>query len=159
MDAYIDGINNICEAHQRVAQRYIDDGSIEDACPPLKALLYIMATGSFEGKGIDDPAIRAMFTRDELLKADWYQDRLRLKQVREVKLFERHVASLKDALAREGYEEQAAQLGLRQRLQQAEEQLAKLQSQAYPHRPARHLGADPCNVAVAAEELGTVASA
>ncbi|HFD80032.1 MAG TPA: hypothetical protein ENK05_06530, partial [Gammaproteobacteria bacterium] len=43
LEVFIDGIDNIVEAQQRVAQQYIDDGSIEDACPPLQALLHIMA--------------------------------------------------------------------------------------------------------------------
>ncbi len=83
MFAYVDGINNICEAHQRVAQAYLDDGSIDDACPPLKAILYIMATGEYEGKTIDDKSIRRMFDRDYLLESDWYAERLKIQQQRD----------------------------------------------------------------------------
>ena len=36
LDAFVDGINNITEAQQRVARQYFEDGSIEDACPPLR---------------------------------------------------------------------------------------------------------------------------
>jgi len=61
LEAFIDGINNICEAHQRVALNYFEDGSIDDACPPLKALLHIMAHGSYEGRDIHHPSIRKMF--------------------------------------------------------------------------------------------------
>lgn len=73
---FADGVNNIVEAQQRVAQQYLDDGSVEDACPPLKALLHIMATGEYEGMDVHDPKIRAMFTRDYLLNSDWYRERL-----------------------------------------------------------------------------------
>ena len=62
-DAFADGIKNITEAQQRVASEYLEDGSIEDACPPLRALLTIMASGSFEGKEANHPEIRRMFTR------------------------------------------------------------------------------------------------
>src|SRR5690606_3680646 len=82
MEAYVDGIKHIAEVQQRVAQRYLDDGSIEEACPPLKALLYIMAEGSYEGKTVHDSDFRAMFTRESLLKSDWYMERLTTKQQR-----------------------------------------------------------------------------
>ena len=86
MDAYVDGINNITEAQQRVASAYFEDGSINDACPPLQALLHIMAHGSYNGMTVDNPAIRNMFTRDYLLQSNWYQERLRIKQQRDAAL-------------------------------------------------------------------------
>src|SRR5439155_3986197 len=54
---YVDGIKNITEAQQRVASEYLQDGSIADACPPLRALLSIMAMGTYDGKDAHDPAI------------------------------------------------------------------------------------------------------
>ena len=33
--AFADGVKNITEAQQRVAAEYLEDGSINDACPPL----------------------------------------------------------------------------------------------------------------------------
>ncbi len=75
-EAYVDSIRNIVEAQQRVARNYFEDGSIELACPPLKALLTIMKDGHFEGKTIDEPSIREQFTREYLLASDWYQKRL-----------------------------------------------------------------------------------
>ena len=47
---FADGVSNIVEAQQRVAEAYFTDGSIEDACPPLKALLHIMAYGTSRGR-------------------------------------------------------------------------------------------------------------
>ncbi|MEO6056849.1 MAG: hypothetical protein ABIQ49_08415, partial [Gemmatimonadales bacterium] len=47
---FADGVNNIVEAQERVAAAYFTDGTIEDACPPLKSLLHIMAHGHYEGK-------------------------------------------------------------------------------------------------------------
>ena len=52
------GVDAIVEAQARVALQYFEDGSVEAACPPLKALLHIMARGSYQGKGVDDPAVR-----------------------------------------------------------------------------------------------------
>ena len=53
MEEYVDGVNNITEAQQKVAQAYFDDASVNDACPPLQALLHIMAKGNYEGKTVD----------------------------------------------------------------------------------------------------------
>ncbi len=98
MDAYIDGICNIVEAQQLVASEYITDGSIENACPPLKALLYIMATGEYQGKGIEHPDIRKMFTFDYLTNSDWYIERLNIKQQRDIQLCQRHIDYINELL-------------------------------------------------------------
>jgi len=90
LDSFVDGIDNVYEAQQRVAQIYFQDGSINDACPPLKALIHIMANGDYEGKTVNDPAIRAMFSREYLLQSDWYQERLKIKQQRDCKLWQQH---------------------------------------------------------------------
>ena len=90
LDSFVDGVNNVYEAQQRVAQLYFQDGSINDACPPLKALIHIMADGSFEGNVITDSAIRAMFAREYLLESDWYHERLQIKQQRDSLLWQQH---------------------------------------------------------------------
>jgi hypothetical protein len=87
---FVAGVDAICDAQRTVALNYFEDGSVDAACPPIKALLHIMAHGHFEGKGVDDPAIRAMFTRESLLKSDWYKERLRVKQKRDIALWTRH---------------------------------------------------------------------
>ncbi len=74
---FADGVNNIVEAQQRVAEAYFTDGTIEDACPPLKALLHIMARGHYQGKDAHHPDIRALFSPKALLTSDWYQSDLR----------------------------------------------------------------------------------
>lgn len=76
IEDFVDGINNIVETQQRVAKAYIDDGSVEGAIPPLKALLYIMAEGSYEGKDTHDPEIRKLFERESVLSSQWYRERL-----------------------------------------------------------------------------------
>jgi hypothetical protein len=63
----------------RVALNYFEDGGVEAACPPLKALLHIMAHGEHEGKNLRHPDIRALFTREAMLASDWYQARLDAK--------------------------------------------------------------------------------
>src|SRR5206468_844905 len=57
---FADGVNNIVEAQERVAAAYFADGSIHDPCPPLFALLHIMAHGHWEGKDENHPAVREL---------------------------------------------------------------------------------------------------
>jgi hypothetical protein len=94
---YVAGIEAICEAQKTVALNYFEDGSVNAACPPVRALLHIMAHGRYEGKGIDDPSIRALFTREALLASDWYKERLSVKQMRDIALWQRHVGALANA--------------------------------------------------------------
>lgn len=98
LDVYADGINNIVEAQKRVAQSYFLDGSIEGAIPPLKALLHIMVYDNYEGKTINDPEIRNLFTYDYTLKSDWYKERLLNKQLYDIGLFKRHLDYLNKQL-------------------------------------------------------------
>ena len=120
MDAFVDGINNIVEAQQRVAQSYLDDGTIEDACPSLKALLYIMATGEYEGKDAAHPDIRALFTRDYLLGSDWYAERLRNKQSRDVALWQMNLEYVRERLAETLDDEPKKRANLQAHIEDAE---------------------------------------
>lgn len=142
MDVFVDGVNNIVEAQQQVAQAYMDDGSIEDACPPLKALLHIMATGKYEGKDAHHPDIRAMFTREAMLASDWYQQRLLTKQQRDAALWERHCVYLQAFLAKETHQDVAERLDIAGRLQQAQAKLTRIRSAEYLHSLRGTIGAD-----------------
>jgi hypothetical protein len=143
MAVFVDGIENIVEAQQRVAQQYLDDGSVEDACPPLKALLYIMAEGEYQGKSVHDAEIRNMFTRDYLLASNWYAQRLAVRQQREVALYQRHVQHLRGFLTRPGYADVVENLSIEERLQGAEKRLKQVQDTAYLDSLVGTLGADP----------------
>ena len=96
MSMFVAGVDAIVESQRRVAGAYFEDGSVEAACPPLKALLHIMSTGKFGDLTIQDPRLRAMFTREAVLASDWYTERLRHKQRKDVALWQRHQARLPD---------------------------------------------------------------
>ncbi|RYU57402.1 hypothetical protein EWI61_13320 [Methylolobus aquaticus] len=140
---FVDGIANIVETQRRVAQEYLDDGSIDEACPPLRALLYIMATGSYEGKGAHHPAIRSMFTRENLLGSAWYRERLRTKQERDIELWRKHVLYLESFLDQHHHTPYAEKLRIIERLERARRTLAEVSDAAYPDRLVGTLGADP----------------
>ena len=156
MESFVDGIDNIVEAQQRVALQYLEDGSIEDACPPLQALLMIMATGSYSGMDIHHPDIRAMFGRESLLASDWYHERLEIKQRRDIAMWERHVKYLQQFLDDKDYDDEAQRLGMPQRLENAKRKLAAVEEEEYVKSLVGMLGADPLSAARARVEESVV---
>jgi hypothetical protein len=147
---YADGICNIVEAQERVAKAYFEDNSIEDACPPLKALLHVMAYGQWEGKDASHPEFRKLFTRDALLESDWYKERLRVKQARDVELWQRHVQRLGEFLALPSHHEEARRLGIRDRLARAKAELERVSSAQYLADLQGTIGADPIHAGASA---------
>ena len=142
MDAYVDGINNIVEAHQRVAKGYILDGSIDNACPPLKALLYIMAEGCYEGKDINHPEIRNQFTRESLLKSDWYKERLIIKQNRDTALWQLNKSYIEQKLKETSMDEINIKQNLDEQLAEAERMIKVVSGYEYLERLNGTQGAD-----------------
>ncbi len=143
LDAFVDGIKNITEAQQRVARGYFDDGSIEEACPPLQALLEIMANGSWQGKDAGHPDVRNMFTRESLLASEWYRRRLATRQKRDIRLWQRHVAYLEQVMDDSRYTADASAMKLTQRRIYAAQQLERVQNADYLAELVGTLGADP----------------
>ncbi len=92
IDDFVEGINNIVENHAIVAKNYFEDGSIEAAIPPLKAILHIMVNGEYEGKKITSEEIRDMFRRETVIESTWYLERLKAKQKADVELWKKHEA-------------------------------------------------------------------
>ena len=142
MEAYVDGINNIVEAQQKVARAYFEDGSINDACPPLQAVLNIMAEGHYQGKTIDHPSIREMFSLEYLLASDWYKERLIIKQQRDAALWQmnRDYVEQKMDETNESLTEQWAVL--QDQMESAEQMLEWVNSDSYLQRLQGTLGAD-----------------
>jgi phosphoenolpyruvate carboxykinase (diphosphate) len=140
---FADGMDNMCVTHRRVAESYFADGCIDLACPPLRALLHIMAYGQFEGKGLDDPGLRALFTKESLLASPWYAQRLAAKQRGEGAVLRRHVAYLEACLDRPGTADTAARLDLKGRLQRTQAKLQHVDSPAYLAEIQSTLGLQP----------------
>jgi phosphoenolpyruvate carboxykinase (diphosphate) len=137
-DVYAAGIDAMVETQTRVARGYFEDGSVEAACPPLKALLHVMVHGGYEGMTLTDPRFRALFTREVTLRSDWYRERLRVKQRRDVALWKGHVAAVGS------YRPEAGQLpDLERRRAAAQEGLARVSAPAYLEELTGTIGADP----------------
>ena len=138
LDLYAAGIDAIVETQQRVALNYFEDGSVSAACPPLNALLHIMAGGNYLGKGIDHPELRALFEHETLLASEWYRERLSAKQKRDIALWQRHAAAL--AAFRESA---AAGLDVSQRQALVDRELARVSAPSYLAELRGTIGADP----------------
>ncbi len=143
MGMYVDGIKNIVETQKSVAQRYIDDGSVECACPPLHALLHIMASGSFRGKDIQHPDIRNMFSKPALLESDWYHKRLETQQSRDIALWERHIEALNAFSKDVNHTDIAQAMGIHGKLRKAQNKLKVIRNPAYVDSLKGTIGADP----------------
>ncbi|HEY6167266.1 MAG TPA: hypothetical protein VI454_04445, partial [Verrucomicrobiae bacterium] len=142
-DVFADGMENIVATQRRVAQHYFADGSVELACPPLRALLHVMRDDHFEGRNLDEPGVRALFSREQMLASDWYQERLVARQANDVALYERHVRYLEQFLGRTGYADEAGRLDVAGRLTGARAALQLLRSPGYLKHLRGTLGAEP----------------
>jgi len=153
MDLFLEGMENIVATQKRVAEHYFADGSIAWACPPLKALLHIMRDDHYEGKTLDDPEVRAMFTRESVLASDWYRARLQAKQAVDARLAKRHVDYLERFLGNSSYAGVAERMGVAARLGQARAKLAEVSAADYVEQLVGMTGAEPA-IAVSAAPNG-----
>jgi len=140
---FVDGVENIVEAQRQVAQRYLEDGSLDDACPPLRALLNIMATGHDQGRDAHHPEIRALFSREALLASDWYKERLETQQKRDRTLWQRHVETLAAYASRPTHQDLVTRFDILGRKAHAEAMLARIDQPDYLDSLVGTLGADP----------------
>ncbi len=131
LDCFVDGVNNIVEAQKRVAEQYFKDGSYESAAPQLKVLLNIMAFGNYEGKSIDDPELRNMFTYEYLVTSDWYHDRLLNKQLNDIALTQKNIKYLSSILEKSNKLTDEAKIDINNKIHVLEDKLKYYKSAAY----------------------------
>ncbi len=143
MDEFVDGMENVIGTQKRVAANYFSDQSIEQACPPLRALLHLMRDGQYEGKELSHPDIRALFDRDSILASDWYQERLQAKQRVDIAQWQRHTAYLTRFLEQANYANEASRLGIADRLRNAQAELERVKSTDYLKGLTGTIGAEP----------------
>lgn len=143
IDTFIEGMNTIEAAHKMAAENYFSDDSIQQACPPLKALLHIMAYGHFENKTISSPEIRGLFCREAMLASDWYKERLISQQSYDVFTWKKHVAYLNAFISKKTHFSVSKRLGIESRLTEAKLQLTRVQSPNYLTELIGTLGRQP----------------
>ncbi|WP_439128196.1 hypothetical protein [Polaribacter sp.] len=143
LEDFVDGINNITEAQQKVALNYFEDGSIEAAIPPLKILLHIMAYGNYEGKDISDAELRKYFDRDYVVNSDWYKERLAIKQQKDIAFYSKQISYLEDFIADANNKELVADMNINNRLQEVKAMYKKVSAKEYLETLVGTIGADP----------------
>ncbi len=142
-DIFVDGVDNIVSKHREIAEAYFRDGSIEAACPPLRALLCLMKDGTWEGKTLSDPGFRGLFTRESMLESPWYRERLEAQQDRDKFLWKRHLKSVEEGVSRFSQRKGQGHPELEKRLQYARDTLCHVESPEYLHGLRGTLGAQP----------------
>ena len=143
MELFAAGVDAIVDAQRRVALNYFEDGSVNSACPPLKALLHIMAHGEFQGMGLSSAEFRRLFDREAVLASSWYQERLRVKQQRDIALWHRHLAALENFDNSSAIGATTPGFSVRDRLHHVRAQLSRVSSPAYLSELRGTIGADP----------------
>lgn len=143
MDDFVDGINNIVEAQKKVALSYFEDGSINSATPPLKILLHIMAYGHYEGKDISDKNLRKQFSRNYVIKRDWYKQRLKIKQKKDISLYSKQIKLLNDFVNNPKNSSLIHKMNIENRLKDARKNLKYVESAQYLTDLIGSIGSDP----------------
>ncbi|WP_372773115.1 hypothetical protein [Mangrovibacterium sp.] len=143
MDMFVASIDNLSITQKRVAEGFLKDGTIEQLCPPLKALVHIMIDGTYKGKPRNHADIRAMFTREAVLNSDWYKERLVEKQNRDIALWTKNVANMEEIMSRKNFAETSVRLDLPSKLKLAKSKLETVSKPSYLDELKGSLGVDP----------------
>jgi hypothetical protein len=143
MEIFAGSMANIVDAHQRAALQFFEDGSIYYACPPIRALLHIMAHGDYEGMRRDSPEFRRLFDRTIVMESDWYQERLLTCQTIHVHHLRRCVHHMKAFAKKEYNREYARTMSIRKRIEHCQQRLEYVSSDCYLKDLQGTIGADP----------------
>ena len=88
-----------------------------------------MAHGHYEGKQTADPEVRALFDREAVLAADWYNERLLAKLEARKLIVAQHVASLESFLEKKNYASEAERMQVSERLIATRDRLNELREE------------------------------
>ncbi len=142
LEVYVASVENLCLTQKRVAEGYLQDGTYEALCPPLKVLIHLMIDGHYNGKDRNDPEIRRLFSKEAVLSSHWYQERLAVKQQRDIDLWTKNIAYLEKFLKKKNFAEAAQRLDVSSRLDRARESLKRVESPTYIDELKGSFGAD-----------------
>jgi len=143
LSEFVDGVENIAKAMEKSARAYLEDGSIEAAIPPLKAVLSVMATGSYEGRSVHDAEVRRLFDRDYVVSSDWYKERLESYRGQEIAYIEKSIAYIRGYLAEKAEPKSLSARRAQAELGRAKDRLEQLMAQDYLGIVEGAIGKDP----------------
>jgi len=139
LNAFVEGVINIANGHKKAAMAYFEDGSYEQAIPPLKALLSVMAHD--EGD-IQSHELRSLFDKETVINSEWYKQRLLKKQSIEVGLMETKISNMKSFMDDKRNHVVIEEFDYKTKLDSAETTLKHLESKNYLDSLVGTLGAD-----------------
>ena len=141
-ESFADGLSNIIETQRKVAQLYFEDESFNYACPPLKALLKIMADPE-EEKKLRSLEVRSLFDTERLINSDWYRKRIEAKCTVDQRLWEKHYSALKNFNADSVYTDEQEKLNIPGKIIFVEENIAATKNSSYLDSLTGTIGVDP----------------
>lgn len=147
LEAFADGVLNIANGHKKAALNYFEDGSVDEAIPPIKALLHIMAYGNFAGHTLESGEVRGLFKKEYVLSSDWYAKRLENKQRYDISLLEKKIENLRVFISNPVNKSVIREFGYDERLVQAEKTLEYYRSDAYLASLNGTIGAESMSLA------------
>jgi hypothetical protein len=134
MRAFAEGVENIVESQKKAASMYFEDNSLEKAIEPLKALINVMVHGHYNGLKAKDPDFRMLFTREYVLKSDWYQKRLETKQSQDKERWGNHIDYMSDFMAKPVNLSIADEMNIEKRIKKSHKNLDLINSSDYIKR-------------------------
>ena len=141
-ESFSEGINNIIETQRKVANLYFEDESYNDACPPLKALLKIMANPDDE-KNLNSPEVRKLFDLENFLESDWYKERTQSQCKVDIKLWEKHYENLTNFISDPIYDGENSNLNIKEKLDAVKEKLKTAKDPNYSATLIGTIGVEP----------------
>jgi len=102
-----------------------------------------MAYGEYEGKGLESEEVRSLFTRESMLKSDWYQKRLESQQTQHIKTWTAHVEYLNHFMAKSSHTGVAQRLQVECRLTAAKAELERVSASDYQQQLVGTIGREP----------------
>lgn len=142
MDVFVASIENLSITQKRVAEGFKLDGTYESLCPPLKALVDIMITGTYKGMSRSDAEFRKLFDRDVVLNSEWYKERLVEKQKRDIKFWTTNLQYLNDRKVSDSAIAIAEKMDINELIENAKTELEKVKAPEYLKELEGTIGAD-----------------
>ncbi len=142
-EIYAESVLNVLETQKRVSQAYFRDGSYELACPPLKALLEIMADDKLDDSRLNDPEFRKLFEPSSILSSDWYEERLDSRLDYMKQFWENREAYLQEFIDNEANARASEDLEIKERIEFCREARAALDEPGTRRNLYGSLGREP----------------
>ena len=102
-----------------------------------------MAYGQYDGKDISDPELRKYFDRANVINSDWYKERLKLKQVKDIRFYDSQITYLENFIANPNNATLVENMNIKGRLKKIKDLYEHVNSKSYLENLIGTIGADP----------------